>query len=111
MTSPSTTRQRTARLTAGSDYTAATRTLTFTAGDTSDQTFTVQTTQDNIDEAGETFTVSISNAAGGGGPTPTLGTRSVTTTISDDDDAPSGITLSASPNTLGEDDSADRRSR
>ena len=30
----------------------------------------------------------------------------MTTTITDDDDAPTGITLSASPNTLGEDDSA-----
>ena len=30
----------------------------------------------------------------------------MTTTIADDDDAPSGITLSASPNTLGEDDAA-----
>ena len=32
--------------------------------------------------------------------------HTVTTTITDDDDAPSGITLSASPNTLGEDDAA-----
>ena len=42
----------------------------------------------------------------GGGATPTLGTSSVTTTITDDDAAPTGITLSASPNSLGEDDSA-----
>ena len=92
--------------TAGSDYTAASGTLTFTNTAAGAQTFTVQTTEDSIDEGtGETFTVSISSPAGGGGTT-SLGTSSVTTTVTDDDDAPTGITLSASPSTLGEDDSA-----
>ena len=93
---------------AGSDYTAATGTLTFTTTATGSQTFTVQTTEDEIDEGtGETFTVTISSPSGGGGPAPSLGTsKSITTTITDDDDAPTGIALSASPNTLGEDDSA-----
>ena len=93
---------------AGKDYTANTGTLTFTNTAAGAQTFTVQTTEDTIDEgAGETFTVTISSPAGGGGPAPSLGTsKSVTTTITDDDDAPTGITLSASPNTLGEDDAA-----
>ena len=95
--------------TAGSDYTAKSGTLTFTRAAAGSQTFTVQTTDDTVDEGtGETFTVSISSPAGGGGPAPSLGTaKSVTTTITDDDDAPTGITLSASPNSLGEDDAED----
>ena len=93
--------------TAGSDYTAKSGTLTFTNTAAGAQTFTVQTTADNVDEGtGETFTVTISSPSGGGGPTPGLSTSpSVTTTITDDDDA-SGITLSANPSSLGEDDSA-----
>ena len=93
--------------TAGSDYTAKSGTLTFTRTAAGSQTFTVQTTGDSIDEGtGETFTVTISSPLGGGGPAPTLGTSSVTTTITDDDDAPSGITLSVNPSSLGEDDVA-----
>ena len=94
--------------TAGTDYTAKSGTLTFTQAAAGSQTFTVQTTEDTLDEGtGETFTVTISSPSGGGGPSPSLATtKSVTTTITDDDDAPSGITLSASPSTLGEDDSA-----
>ena len=89
---------------AGKDYTAKSVTLTFTNVAAGAQTFTVQTTEDTTDESDETFTVSISSPAGGGGTT-SLGTaKSVTTTISDDDDAPTGITLSASPSSLGEDD-------
>ena len=92
--------------TAGSDYTAASGTLTFTNAAAGSQTFTVDTTEDSVDEgSGETFTVTISGELGGGGST-SLGTSSVSTTITDDDDAPTGITLSASPNTLGEDDAA-----
>ena len=89
--------------TAGTDYTAKSDTLTFTQAAAGAQTFTVSTIEDAVDEPGETFSVSISSPAGGGGPAPTLGTDSVTTTITDDDGAPTGITLSASPNTLGED--------
>ena len=80
-------------------------TLTFANTAAGSQTFTVSTTEDTIDEGtGETFTVTLSNPAGGGGPSPSLSTSpSVTTTITDDDTA-SGIALSASPSTLGEDD-------
>ena len=68
----------------------------------------MQTTEDTFDEGnGETFTVTISSPSGGGGPAPTLGTaKSVTTTIEDDDDALTGIALSASPSSIGEDDAA-----
>ena len=63
--------------TAGTDYTAASGTLTFTNTAAGSQTFTVQTTEDTIDEGtGETFTVSISSPAGGGGPAPSLAPRS-----------------------------------
>ena len=92
--------------TAGTDYAAKAGTLTFSRTAAGSQTFTVQTTEDTLDEgAGETFTVTISSPSGGGGTT-SLGTATVTTTITDDDDAPTGITLSAIPNSLGEDDSA-----
>ena len=92
--------------TAGKDYTAKSGTLTFTNAAAGAQTFTVQTTEDSIDEGtGETFTVSISGPSGGGGPAPSLGTASVSTTITDDDAAPTGIALSAEPSTLGEDNS------
>ena len=93
--------------TAGSDYTAKSGTLTFTNAAAGSQTFTVQTTGDTFHESDETFTVTISSPSGGGGPAPSLGTaKSVTTTIDDDDNALTGIALSASPNTLGEDDAA-----
>ena len=92
--------------TSGSDYTAKSGTLTFTQAVAGAQTFTVETTEDNVDEGtGETFTVTISSLAGGGGSA-SLGTSSVSTTIADDDNAPSDIALSVSPNSLGEDDSA-----
>ena len=84
--------------------------MTFTNSATAgSQTFTVQTTEDTVDEGtGETFTVSISGPAGGGGAAPSLDSSNttVTTTITDDDAAPTGITLSANPNSLGEDDAA-----
>ena len=71
---------------ATSDYTAKSGTLTFTATAAGSQTFTVQTTEDIRAEFSETFTVTISNPSGGGGPAPSLGTvKSVTTTIDDDD--------------------------
>ena len=89
---------------AGKDYTSKSGTLTFSETAAGSQTFTVQTKEDTTDESDETFTVSISSPTGGGGTT-SLGTaKSVTTTITDDDDAPTGITLSASPSSLGEDD-------
>ena len=91
--------------TAGTDYTATSGTLTFKSTAAGDQTFTVQTSQDKIDEdTGETFTVTISSPSGGGGPAPSLGTSSVSTTIADDDTA--SVTLSVSPSSVGEDDKA-----
>ena len=44
------------------DYTAASGSLTFNAGETT-KTITVQTTADSVADAGETFTVTLSNAS------------------------------------------------
>ena len=48
---------------AGQDYTAASGTLTFAAGDASDQTITVTIANDDIAESNESFAVSLSSAA------------------------------------------------
>ena len=72
---------------AGSDYTGTSGTLTFTQASAGAQTFKVSTTEDTVDEPDETFNVSISNPIGGGGPAPSLGTASVSTTIVDGADA------------------------
>ena len=105
--------------TAGSDYTATSGTLTFTRADAGTRTFTVQTTEDSVDEGtGETFTVTISDPAGGGGSSPVLGTSSVSTTITEGtqgdppapiivpppvEPTPVEMTLSVSPNSIAED--------
>ena len=68
------------------DFTAASRTLTFAAGDTA-QTFTVSTTEDSTDEDNETFTVTLSNESNATIPDPTA-----TGTI-DDDDAPPDLMI------------------
>ena len=80
------------------DYTpvAAATTLTFAKG-VGSQTFTVATTEDNLDEDDETFLVELTEPAGG-----TIATAEATGTINDDDAAPSGITLTVSPATVGE---------
>ena len=81
-----------------SDYTAVTaaRPLTFAKG-AATQTFTVATTEDNLDEDDETFLVELTEPAGG-----TIATAEATGTINDDDAAPTGITLTVSPATVGE---------
>ena len=72
-------------VTAGSgDYTTVSGTLTFTQLTAGGQTVTVQTAQDSLSEGGETFSFTLSNVSGGGGPTPFLGSpSSITTTITD----------------------------
>ena len=68
--------------TSGTDFTAASGTLTFAANETS-QTVSVSTTDDSDDESSETFTLTLSNASGAD-----LGDATATGTIVDDDDAP-----------------------
>ena len=85
------------------DYESATGTLTFTSSDAAAKTVTVQTTVDSIAEGDETFSFGLSNVAGGGGQTPSLG-NPITTTIDDDDPEPTSITLSVSPTEVSEGD-------
>jgi predicted CxxxxCH...CXXCH cytochrome family protein len=69
--------------TAGSDYTTATGTLSWAAGDSADKTFTVAIINDVVVESNETFNVTLSAPTGGA----TLGTSSAVVTIIDNDGA------------------------
>ena len=73
---------------AGSDYTAASGTLTFSPGQT-DKTITLTITNDDVDEADETITVTLTNPSNA---TLQTGADEGTGTIRDDDTA--GVTLS-----------------
>ena len=93
----------------GTDYAAVTAgTLTFAAGTTS-QTFSVSVTGDVLAESNETVAVNWSNAANA-----TISTRTGVTvsalrvdgTITDDDAAPTSITLAVNDNSVAEDDGA-----
>jgi hypothetical protein len=70
--------------TAGSDYTAASGTLTFGPGEAS-KSFTVPVTSDVAHEGNQTFQVTLSNAGGGASIGAPAG---ATVTITDDDAAP-----------------------
>lgn len=71
--------------TAGSDYTAASGTLSWADGDTANKTFTVNITDDTTYEGNETFTATLSSPTGGA----TLGTpNSATVTITDNETQP-----------------------
>ena len=88
---------------AGQDYTAAAGTLTFTPAASGIQTVRVSTIQDLIPDNGETFTLSLSNAAGGGGAaTPLFIGSQTTATIHDGDVTPSRIHLSVSESSVAE---------
>ena len=67
---------------AGSDYTAATGTLTFDPGDLS-ETFSVSIGDDSIGEGSEAFTVTLSNASNA-----SIGDGSATGTITDNEQTP-----------------------
>ena len=91
--------------TSGTDYTALTAgTLTFGAGTTS-RTFDVSVTGDVLDESNETILVSLSAPTNAVVST-TAGTG--TGTITDDDGAPTSITLTVDDAAVGEGDGAAR---
>ena len=79
-----------------SDYTAASGTLTFRAGDTS-KTISVSTTDDSRDESNETFTVQLSGAAGA-----TISDASATGTINDNDNTVPSLSIADASATEGQ---------
>jgi subtilisin family serine protease len=80
---------------AGSDYTATAGTLTFAAG-VATMNIVVPVFNDSIAESSETFTVTLSDAAGAGLAAPS----SATVTITDDDSGPPAIVTPAPGSTL-----------
>ena len=86
--------------TAGEDYTSlANKIITFEPGDTS-KTATVKVTGDEVDEANETLTATLSSDATGGIE---FGRDTATGTITDDDDTPT-VTLALSRSSISESD-------
>ncbi len=77
-----TTENGTAESGTGKDYTTASGTLQFTAGQTG-KTVAVTTLEDTLNEADETYTLKLTNVTGVSGVS--LGTASATGTIEDDD--------------------------
>ena len=77
-----TTANGTAESGTGKDYTAASGTLEFTTGQTS-KTIDVTTLEDSLNEASETYTLTLTGVSGVTGVS--LGTASATGTIEDDD--------------------------
>lgn len=81
---------------AGSDYTATSGTLYWGDGDTANKTFNVPIINDGTPESDETFTVTLSGAAGA-----TLGSPSTATvTIQDDDQPTVDVTVDTEPSGL-----------
>ena len=98
---PYTTANVTAESGTNKDYTAASGTLEFQAGDIS-KTIDVTTLEDSYNEADETFTVSLTAVTGPAGVS--LGTSSATGTIEDDD--PIGAALGTHTADVAEGDDA-----
>ena len=90
----------------GADYTVATGTVSIPAGQIS-ATFTIKTTDDTLVEETESFRVFIDEATKeGSGLLPEflpLGVTWTRGTITDDDEAPTGLTLTATPTEVDED--------
>ena len=86
---------------AGTDYTAVAGTLTFVPGETS-KTVQVSTVQDDVGEADETFTVTLTGPDLPAGVT--LGTDRATGTITDDDSL--SVAVTAGSPTVAEGSSA-----
>ncbi|HAA19017.1 MAG TPA: hypothetical protein DCP28_09705, partial [Cytophagales bacterium] len=73
--------------TAGSDYTSASGTLTFSGSSNEQETFSVTVSGDNTVEADETFTVTLSNIVVGNSEDVTFSDATATGTITNDDQA------------------------
>ena len=85
--------------TAGSDYNAASGTLSWDDGDSADKTFSVTLLNDTTAESNETLTLSLSSPTGGA----TLTSPSTATlTIADDDNAPGTLALTSAAYSVSE---------
>jgi uncharacterized delta-60 repeat protein/uncharacterized repeat protein (TIGR01451 family) len=85
---------------AGSDYTAATGTLTWNDGDFSPKPLTVTILNDSVVEGTESFSLTLTKPTGGA----TLGSRpSATVTVQDDDFGPGFLSFIAADYFVGED--------
>jgi len=85
---------------AGTDYTAATNTLTFADGDSAAKTFTVPIINDTAYESTETVKLTLKSPTGGA----TLGSmRTAVLNITNDDASPGQFEFSASTYTVAED--------
>ena len=93
--------KRGAPATRGVDFETSLGTLTIPAGDTS-ATITVATIEDTLAEGDEHLLVNLSGASSGGEAIELGGTTAVGTIV-DDDDPPTGIALSVTPNRVAED--------
>ena len=82
--------------TSGSDFTARTGKLSFTAGQSS-KTFTVSIKRDTLNEANETINLTLSDPVGG-----LLGSQNTATLTVNDNDAAGVIQFSAANYTVGE---------
>ncbi len=76
---------------AGSDYVSTTGTLLWQQGDTADKTISIPILDDAIIDAAETFTLQLSNVAGGA----TLGNPNAATITIDDDDLAGSLQFSS----------------
>ena len=88
------------------DYTAKTQTLTL-GKDANETTLEVETTQDVIDEPAETFLVKLDQPRDRDNlPAPAIADNEATGTITDDDDAPSALTITVDTDAATDGDQA-----
>jgi len=90
--------------TAGSDYTSASGTLTFAAGETS-KTVSITVSGDQIDESNETFKVNLTSPSSNAKLSATAGATEGVGTITDDDTA--GFTLNKTTGSVNESGATD----